>query len=52
MSEPANVKKKSREDVCLKCGESRGAIMNEKLICWDGYDELGKHQFVASEPSA
>ena len=35
----------SRADTCVKCGESRGAIRNERLICWDGYDELGKHRF-------
>jgi hypothetical protein len=39
---------RSRGDVCVKCGETRGAIMNEKLICWDGYDELGKHRFAAA----
>ena len=33
------------DDVCLKCGEFRGAIRREQLICWDGYDELGKHRF-------
>lgn len=32
-------------DVCLKCGETRGAIRVYKLICWDGYDELGNHRF-------
>ena len=32
-------------DRCLKCGEFRGAIRREQLICWDGYDELGKHRF-------
>lgn len=35
----------SRADECVKCGEPRGAIRDEKLICWDGYDELGKHRF-------
>jgi len=37
---------KSRSDICLKCGESRGAIMNGPLICWDGYDVLGRHRFA------
>lgn len=37
---------RSRGDVCYKCGETRGAIYDGPLICWDGYDELGKHQFV------
>ncbi len=37
---------RSRGDKCLKCGETRGAIMDGPLNCWDGYDELGKHRFV------
>lgn len=36
----------SAADRCLKCGEYRAAIRRERLICWDGYDELGKHRFA------
>lgn len=35
----------SNGDECLKCGESRGAIRNERLNYWDGYDELGRHRY-------
>jgi hypothetical protein len=43
-------KSKSRGDVCFKCGEFRGAIMDGPLYCWDGYDELGRHRFSGPEP--
>jgi hypothetical protein len=37
--------KKSRRDVCYKCGETLGAVTDQGLICWDGYNPLGKHQW-------
>lgn len=37
---------RKRADICQKCGETRGAIRDNGLICWDGYDELGRHRFA------
>lgn len=39
-------KTKSRSDICLQCGESRGAIMNEALIC-AGVDYFGETTWEA-----
>lgn len=36
----------SRGDVCLQCGETRGAIMNERLIC-AGVDYFGETTWEA-----